>query len=191
MKFLAVLSAVALAATAVVADVVSVPRTYNISSPSPNESYVVNRILPCTIKLPLEVYPELKLTISLEGIAPTNGTYDVGPIDSSKTLSSQQNDFDFIFYQHSTNWNIPTTVVPGDYNVVFFDANTYTKTPIPIKILAASAAIPSNVNPNNNASPSDKPAIDSIAGKSIASSFMTPIKTVASLAAVAVVAVFL
>lgn len=46
-------------------------------------------------------------------------------------------------YEHSYNYNIPTTVTTGPYNVVFLDTTTNTETNIPITILpvASSSAV--------------------------------------------------
>lgn len=60
--------------------------------------------------------------------------------DVSKTEASAKHDGNITYYEHSFNFKIPSTVAPGRYNVVFFDASTNTELPIPIEIRSAAAA---------------------------------------------------
>lgn len=60
--------------------------------------------------------------------------------DVSKTEASAKHDGNITYYEHSFNFKIPSTVAPGRYNVVFFDASTNTELPIPIEIRSAAPA---------------------------------------------------
>ena len=60
--------------------------------------------------------------------------------DVSKTEASAKHDGNMTYYEHSFNFKIPSTVAPGRYNVVFFDASTNTELPIPIEIRSAAPA---------------------------------------------------
>lgn len=55
-----------------------------------------------------------------------------------------------IYYQHSINYNIPTTTPAGDYEVIYQNTNTNVNTTIPISIMAyvsPSSAVSSGVLP--------------------------------------------
>ncbi|KAI8140828.1 hypothetical protein BJV82DRAFT_542300 [Fennellomyces sp. T-0311] len=60
--------------------------------------------------------------------------------DVSKTEASAKHAGNLTYYEHSINFKIPRTVLPGKYKVVFLDTSTNTETQIPIEIRSAAAA---------------------------------------------------
>ena len=62
--------------------------------------------------------------------------------DVSKTDAFVKREGNLTYFEHSINFNIPTTVKPGNYHAVFFDKSTNTKLPIPIEI--RPAAVPTS-----------------------------------------------
>ncbi|KAI8076432.1 uncharacterized protein B0P05DRAFT_545854 [Gilbertella persicaria] len=157
MKFLALVLFTAVAS----AQITAPTRNYNVTSPVSNGPYVVGQILPCTYRLFSDVDSSaLNLQIDLVPTAPaivpaapsaantsanttinaTSTTITVAATaDVSKTDAFIKREGNLTYYEHSINFNIPSTVKPGNYHVVFFDKATNTKLPIPIEIRPAAA----------------------------------------------------
>ncbi|KAI7874554.1 hypothetical protein K492DRAFT_137687 [Lichtheimia hyalospora FSU 10163] len=125
-------------------------RNYNVTSPVSNGPYVVDRILPCTYRLMSDVdsscMDPYKFALSISSSGSGKNATQPEPImitdnaDVSKTEASAKHDGNMTYYEHSFNFKIPSTVAPGRYNVVFFDASTNTELPIPIEIRSAAPA---------------------------------------------------
>ncbi|KAI8084482.1 uncharacterized protein BX664DRAFT_337091 [Halteromyces radiatus] len=146
---------------------------YNVTSPVNNGPYVAGQILPCTYRLLSNVDTNgLDLAITLQAIGgftvPTpsnnttnstniennNGTYIISEkADISRTDAFFKQEGNLTYFEHSINFNIPTTVKAGNYKVLFTDHSTNTNLQIPIEIRPA-APTPS---PANGASPSVGP----------------------------------
>ena len=60
--------------------------------------------------------------------------------DVSKTDASAKQNGNVTYYEHSINYNVPKTVTPGSYQVVFSDLSTNTDLSVPIEIRPVSAA---------------------------------------------------
>ncbi|CAO3627514.1 unnamed protein product [Cunninghamella echinulata] len=185
--------------------------TYNVTSPVKSGPYVAGQILPCTYRLfstidtsGLDLYITLQITdpipppttISSSNNStntttttttltlPVNGTYVIAEkADVSKTDAFLKQDGNLTFYEHSINFNIPTTVRPGNYKVTFLDRSTNTNLPIPIEIRpAAPTSSPVNgISPSGSTSSSSPGSIfmnDALSLYSSSSSFMITIMSI-------------
>lgn len=167
MKFIYLASFV-YAAVVATAQLTAPTRNYNVTSPVTNGPYVVGQILPCTYRLFSDVdtsgnskhifqkeeiilthlFVALNLEIDLEaapqGVSPQGTNTTTLPIavsaDVSKTDAFIKREGNLTYYEHSINFNIPQTVKPGNYHVVFFDKSTNTKLSIPIEIRPAASS---------------------------------------------------
>ncbi|ORY91091.1 hypothetical protein BCR43DRAFT_527723 [Syncephalastrum racemosum] len=72
--------------------------------------------------------------------------------DVSKTAASAKREGNSTYYEHSINFKIPQTVIPGAYHVVFTDRSTNTDLAIPIEVRSAAAAVPSSSASANKSS---------------------------------------
>ncbi|KAI8639523.1 hypothetical protein BD408DRAFT_421273 [Parasitella parasitica] len=194
MKFSVIASGIILAATSVAAQLTAPMQNYNVSSPVSNGPYVVGQILPCTIQLFENVMSDIALSISLSSAATgSNLTYPIAAsVDVSKTSASAKQNGNITYYEHSVNYNIPTTVVPGAYNVVFLDSKTNTHLDVPINVLpaASASAIKSAASTGAAAAtPTSAGSIFKDNGNGVAA--MSPSKAIVSLACVAVLAYML
>ncbi|KAL1933162.1 hypothetical protein VTP01DRAFT_8840 [Rhizomucor pusillus] len=71
--------------------------------------------------------------------ATTNGTILIADnADVSKSEASAKREGNLTYYEHSINYQIPSTLPPGPYEVVFYDTSTDAKLSIPIEIRAAA-----------------------------------------------------
>lgn len=135
----------------------------------------------------------LNLQIDLESAAVGVNTTTV-PIaitaDVSKTDAFVKRDGNLTYYEHSINFNIPQTVKPGQYRVIFFDKSTNTKLPIPIEIRPAAATTSTGFKTQSTGVPGHSQSSGSIFAQG-ASSINTPTKTLISLAVVAGIAFLL
>ncbi|KAI7888354.1 uncharacterized protein EV154DRAFT_425866 [Mucor mucedo] len=116
-------------------------QNYNVSSPVSNEPYVMGQILPCTIQLFENVMSDIQLSINLESSAiNSNASFVVAAtVDVSKTTASAKRNGNVTFYEHSVNYKIPTTLIPGSYKVVFLDSRTNTHLDVPINVLPVAS----------------------------------------------------
>ncbi|KAL0088513.1 hypothetical protein F4703DRAFT_1846832 [Phycomyces blakesleeanus] len=93
----------------------------------------------------------LKLQISLESATNSSINFPITTnADISKTTEFSKFEGNYTYYEHSINYQIPSTVAVGQYNVVFLDATTQTKLVVPIEVRAA-AVIPSTTIPPSKA----------------------------------------
>lgn len=96
----------------------------------------------------IHLFVALNLEIDLEaapqGVSPQGTNTTTLPIavsaDVSKTDAFIKREGNSTYYEHSINFNIPQTVKPGSYHVVFFDKSTNTKLSIPIEIRPAASS---------------------------------------------------
>lgn len=156
MKFLAAASGLLLAVTGTIAQLTAPMQNYNVSSPVSNGPYVAGRILPCTVDVFANVpsgnpwfifihktltFPQdIALSVSLTSTTNTSISYVItSTLDTSKTSDSFRTKNNVSYYEHSYNYNIPTTITPGTYNVVFLDSKTNTHLDVPITILPVTA----------------------------------------------------
>ncbi|EIE90411.1 hypothetical protein G6F46_012481 [Rhizopus delemar] len=140
MKFLTVASGVLLAVTGTIAQLTAPMQNYNVSSPVSNGPYVAGRILPCTVEVFANVASDIALSVSLASTTNTSISYVItSTLDTSKTSDSYRTKNNVSYYEHSYNYNIPTTITPGTYNVVFLDSKTNTHLDVPITILPVTA----------------------------------------------------
>ncbi|KAK4512773.1 Small subunit (SSU) processome component [Mucor velutinosus] len=194
MKFTAIASGIILAASSVAAQLTAPMQNYNVSSPVSNGPYVVGQILPCTIQLFENVVSDIALSISLDSAAAgSNLTYPIAAsVDVSKTTASAKQNGNITYYEHSVNYNIPTTVVPGAYKVVFLDSKTNTHLDVPINVLPAASASAIISAASTGAAAATSTSAGSIfkeSGNGVAA--MSPSKAIVSLACVAVLAYML
>ncbi|KAG0748588.1 hypothetical protein G6F57_002172 [Rhizopus arrhizus] len=140
MKFLAAASGLLLAVTGTIAQLTAPMQNYNVSSPVSNGPYVAGRILPCTVDVFANVPSDIALSVSLTSTTNTSISYVItSTLDTSKTSDSFRTKNNVSYYEHSYNYNIPTTITPGTYNVVFLDSKTNTHLDVPITILPVTA----------------------------------------------------
>lgn len=137
---------------------------------------------------------DIQLSISLESAVSTNATYVVAAsVDVSKTTASAKKNGNVTYYEHSVNYKIPTTLIPGVYKVVFFDSRTNTHLDVPINVLpVASASVVKNpsMTGSSTLSPTSPGSIfKSDNGNGVGT--MSPTKAVLSLACVAAFALML
>ncbi|CAO3643179.1 unnamed protein product [Cunninghamella blakesleeana] len=189
MKF-SVISFVAATIAAVSAQVTAPTGVFNVSSPQANFPYVVGQTLPCTYQLFQNVDTSgITLNINLVSATSPGGNATINlPIatgaDVSKTSASAKQSGNTTYYEHSINYPIPTTVIAGQYNVVF-SANGANFN-IPIQILPLASATASKTGgPGSSSSPTNI-----FAGNSAArmGGFDLTTKTAFALSAVAVIA---
>ncbi|KAI9256781.1 hypothetical protein EDC94DRAFT_565102 [Helicostylum pulchrum] len=158
MKFLAVASGLMAVFGAVSAQLTSPMQNYNVSSPVSNGPYVMGQVLPCTIQLFENVMSDIQLSINLESAVSTNATTVIiaASVDVSKTTASAKSNGNVTYYEHSVNYKIPTTLIPGVYKVVFMDSRTNTHLDVPINVLPVASASVIN-SPTNTGSSSSSP----------------------------------
>ena len=97
-----------------------------------------------------------QLTISLTSATSSNVSYVISSsVDVSKTSASAKQNGNVTYYEHSVNYNIPSTVTPGTYNVVFLDTLTNTHLDVPINVLpvASTPSASSAAGTGSSASP--------------------------------------
>lgn len=92
------------------------------------------------------------------------------------------------YFEHSINFNIPSTVKPGNYHVVFFDKSTNTKLPIPIEIRPAAVPTSTGIKTSSTGTPGHSQSPGSIFAQGAASS-VTPLASKFALALVGVAAI--
>ncbi|SAL97911.1 hypothetical protein [Absidia glauca] len=88
----------------------------------------------------------------------TNGTYIISDkADVSRTDAFFKQEGNLTYFEHSINFNIPTTAKAGNYKVVFTERTTNANMVIPIEIRPAaptpshaSGASPSGLGPNHS-----------------------------------------
>ncbi|KAI8343966.1 hypothetical protein BC941DRAFT_342572 [Chlamydoabsidia padenii] len=131
---------------------------FNVTSPVNNGPYVAGQILPCTYRLFSNVDTSgLDLLISLQALG-GNGTYIISDrADVSRTDAFFKQEGNLTYFEHSINFNIPTTAKAGNYKVVFTERSTNANLVIPIEIRPAaptpshaSGASPSGLGPNHS-----------------------------------------
>ncbi|KAI8070412.1 hypothetical protein BC940DRAFT_365992 [Gongronella butleri] len=142
------------AMTAVVSAVTSSTGVFNISSPVDGQTYVIGQILPCTWQILPNIDPSgITLNINLvSAAAGSNVSIAIQQgADMSKTNPMQQgND---TYYEHSVNYAIPSTVLGGNYNVIFDANGAQTKIPITIQTsMTTSSAKPSGTGASASSS---------------------------------------
>ncbi|KAI8992329.1 hypothetical protein BDB01DRAFT_717221 [Pilobolus umbonatus] len=172
------------------AQITAPTRNYNVTSPVSNGPYVVGQILPCTYRLFSDVDSSaLNLQIDLE----TSGVSNITTIpiavtaDVSKTDAFVKREGNMTYYEHSINFNIPPTVKPGNYQVIFFDKSTQTKLPIPIEIRPAATTTSKEPTSQTTGTPGHSQSPGSIFAQG-GSSINSPLTMLIALVAVAVVA---
>ncbi|KAI8376955.1 hypothetical protein BD560DRAFT_391263 [Blakeslea trispora] len=189
MKFFTAVSGIAFALSSVAAQLTAPMQNYNVSSPVSNGPYVAGRVLPCTIQLFDTVPTVPQLTISLTATSSNTSYVIASTVDVSKTSASAKQNGNVTYYEHSVNYNIPATVAPGTYNVVFLDTLTNTHLDVPINVLPVASTPSANSATGSGASAAPtssvfKPSTNDVA--SIAPSLTT--KAIVSLAGVATLA---
>ncbi|KAI8332456.1 hypothetical protein BC941DRAFT_436754 [Chlamydoabsidia padenii] len=143
MKF-SVAAFVAATMAAVSAQVTSPTGVFNVSSPTPNSPYVAQQILPCTYQLFQNVDTSgITLNINLISTAAgSNVTLNIATnADMSKSSNSAKQNGNVTYYEHSNNYLIPSTVVPGNYKVSFVANGAALDIPITILPAAASSSL--------------------------------------------------
>ncbi|KAG2227176.1 hypothetical protein INT45_008420 [Circinella minor] len=165
MLMIKVFTTIAVIATSTMAQMSAPMKNFNVTSPVSNGPYVAGQVLPCTYILFSEVdTSSLKLQITLEpvGSSPSAGSSSSSSkaspsgtsatssnnstmviaqnADVSKTDASAKQNGNVTYYEHSINYNVPKTVTPGSYQVVFSDLATNTDLSVPIEIRPVSAA---------------------------------------------------
>jgi hypothetical protein len=141
-----------------------------------------------------QFFIDIALSISLDSsVAGSNVSYPIAAsVDVSKTTASAKQNGNITYYEHSVNYNIPTTVTPGTYNVVFMDSKTNTHLDVPINVLPAASASVIKSAASTGAAAATSTSAGSIfkdSGNGVAA--MSPSKTIVSLACVAVLAYML
>ncbi|KAI9475441.1 MAG: hypothetical protein EXX96DRAFT_486705 [Benjaminiella poitrasii] len=183
-----------MAIAGVTAQVTSPTQTYNVSSPVSNGPYVAGQVLPCTIQLFENIVADLALSITLQpATTGSNVTYTIASsVDTSRTAASAKQNGNTTYYEHSVNYNIPTTITPGSYKVVFADARSATQLDVPINILAvaASSSIGSSSKTGGTSSPTSSGSIFKPDSGAMTMS-SSPSKTITALVGVAVLAYML
>ncbi|KAI7864712.1 uncharacterized protein EV154DRAFT_180478 [Mucor mucedo] len=197
MRFATITSLVFAVVIGVTAQITAPTRNYNVTSPVSNGPYVVNQILPCTYRLFSDVDSSaLTLQINLEAtVVGTNATSILiaATADVSKTDAFVKREGNLTYFEHSINFNIPSTVKPGNYQVVFLDKSTNTKLPIPIEIRPAAVPTFTGSKTQSTGAPGHSQSPGSIFAQGGASSANAPLttRTLVSLVAVAGVAFLL
>ncbi|CEP07823.1 hypothetical protein [Parasitella parasitica] len=195
MKFVS-MSCLVFAAVSAAAQITAPTRNYNVTSPVSNGPYVIGQILPCTYRLFSDVDSSaLNLQIDLEP-TPAGVNATTIPIavtaDVSKTDAFVKREGNLTYFEHSINFNIPTTVKPGNYHCVFFDKSTNTKLPIPIEIRPAAVPTSTGIKTQITGAPGHSQSPGSIFAQAAASN-ISPLttKTLVALVTVAGVAFLL
>ncbi|KAI7861609.1 hypothetical protein BDF14DRAFT_1867042 [Spinellus fusiger] len=189
MKFSAILPLL-MGVVSVSAQLTAPTRNYNVTSPVSNGPYVIGQILPCTYRLFSDVDSSaLVMQITLEPtILPSNDTLLISSsADVTKTDAFIKRDGNLTYYEHSINFNIPSTIKPGNYKVVFFDVSTNTQLPIPIEVRPPAVSTSSLAKATATSTPGQTLSGGSIFNKSAASSNGLDL-TVRSLMALLIVA---
>jgi hypothetical protein len=97
----------------------------------------------------INIYPFLDIALSINLVPSTAGTPGAtnvtsfpiaSTVDVSKSSDSMKRNGNLTYYEHSVNYQIPSTVPAGSYNVVFFDSRTNTHLDVPINVRPAAAA---------------------------------------------------
>ncbi|CDH51882.1 predicted protein [Lichtheimia corymbifera JMRC:FSU:9682] len=121
---------------------------FNVTKPAPNSPYVAGQKLPLVYRVSSDSSSNiLQLSITLED--PRNATNSVVLVESADISQGFSNKVDqdgATVYEHQANYDIPTTTIPGSYNVVYTNHATAHNVSIPISISAApssSSAAPS------------------------------------------------
>ncbi|CAO3668352.1 unnamed protein product [Rhizopus stolonifer] len=187
MKFFAIASGVAFAVTGTLAQLASPTQTYNVSSPVTNGLYVAGQVLPCTVDIFANIASELALSVTLTSSTNSSISYVVtSNFDTSKSGSTKTNN-NVTYYEHSYNYNIPTNITTGAYNVIFFDSYTNTNLNVPINVLpvASASVVHSIASSTVAASASATTSQGSVTKHTSAATTMTPSKIMISLAAIA------
>ncbi|KAI9263765.1 hypothetical protein BY458DRAFT_540663 [Sporodiniella umbellata] len=140
MKLFTIFSGAALVITGTVAQLTSAMRNYNVTSPVPNGPYVAGQVLPCTVTIP-ETATDISLSIKLNSASSTNTSFVIAQkFDTSKTSGTRKNKYNETYYEHSFNYNIPTNITPGVYNVIFLDSLTNSQLDVPINVLPVASS---------------------------------------------------
>lgn len=132
--------------------------------------------------------PDISLSVSLVSAANSSTSFVIATtLDTSKSPDSVRTKNNVTYYEHSVNYNIPTNIPLGSYNVVFLDSKTNTQTSIPITILpvSSSSVVPSAAATGSSGTPS---STNASIFKNDAVTTVSPAKAILSLAAVAVLA---
>ncbi|KAI8096787.1 uncharacterized protein BX664DRAFT_324829 [Halteromyces radiatus] len=143
MKF-SVAAFVVSAIATVAAQVPNPTGIFNVTSPTPNSPYVAQQILPCTYRIFQDVDTTgITLNIQLSSTAAGSNTTLViaTNADVSKSSNSANQNGNITYYEHSVNYNIPTTVTPGSYKVSFIANGAPLDIPISILPAASSTAL--------------------------------------------------
>lgn len=143
MKF-SVATIIAATIAAVSAQVTAPTGIFNVTSPTPNSPYVAQQVLPCTYQLFQNVDTTgITMNINLvSAAAGSNTTLSIqANADMSKSSNSAKQNGNVTFYEHSINYLIPNTVVPGNYKVSFVANGAPFDIPITILPAAASSSI--------------------------------------------------
>lgn len=106
--------------------------------------------------------------------------------DVSKTDAFVKREGNLTYFEHSINFNIPSTVKPGNYQVVFLDKSTNTKLPIPIEIRPAAVPTSTGLRTQSTGAPGHSQSPGSIFAQGGASSTNTPLTTSTLIALVGV-----
>jgi hypothetical protein len=87
---------------------------------------------------------EIDITLSISLTSAAAGSNVSIPIaqnvDVNKNTASAKQNGNVTYYEQSVNYQIPATVTPGTYNVVFLDTKTATHLDVPINVLPAASA---------------------------------------------------
>lgn len=186
MKFLTIISGVALAITSTLAQLTSPMQNYNVTSPVSNGPYVAGQVLPCTVDI-LDSATAIALSITLTSTTSTNVSYVIAQnLDTSKSSGTQKTKSNTTYYEHSFNYNIPTNITSGVYNVVFLDSLTNTHLDIPINVLPVASSTSKSASGTGSSSTASN--THGSVFKSSASS--SSINTILSLAAVGLAVLF-
>ncbi|KAI9016460.1 hypothetical protein CLU79DRAFT_325488 [Phycomyces nitens] len=176
MKFYALLSML-IGAASVSGQLTAPTRNYNVTSPVSNGPYVIGQILPCTYRLFSDVDSSaLSLQVTLEPTAlPSNGSLLISAnADVTKTDAFIKRDGNLTYYEHSINFNIPSTVKPGNYKVVFLDKSTNTQLPVPIEVRPPAVSTSSLAKASATNIPGQTQSTGSIFTKSSDSTMNSP-----------------
>ncbi|KAG1454971.1 hypothetical protein G6F56_007189 [Rhizopus delemar] len=128
---------------------------------------------------------QLALSVTLTSSTNSSISYVVtSNFDTSKSGSTKTNN-NVTYYEHSYNYNIPTNITIGTYNVIFFDSYTNTNLNVPINILpvASASVVHSIASSTAAAAASATSSQGSITKHVSAATTMTPSKIMFSLSA--------
>lgn len=138
----------------------------------------------------------LTLQVNLEATVVGTNTTSIliaATADVSKTDAFVKREGNLTYFEHSINFNIPSTVKPGNYQVVFLDKSTNTKLPIPIEIRPAAVPTSTGSKTQSTGAPGHSQSPGSIFAQGAASSTNAPLttRTLISLVGVAGIAFLL